>query len=185
MTIKIRGLNKSYGEKVIFKDLDLDLKKGEFNIIMGRSGIGKTSLLRIVLGLEDYDGQVDQVSSRSAVFQENRLLENRSIYENISFVSNRPKEEIDQDLKFLDLEGLANKKVADLSGGMKRRVAILRAISLDRDLYVLDEPFKDMDRETNLKAMTLVREKLRGKTVLMSSHNIEELEFFKAHLIRL
>ena len=188
--IVLKNIGKKYGDQVVFEDLNLEIEKNKFTALVGPSGIGKTSLLRILMGLDkDYTGEIINYNPRniSVVFQENRLLENFSILENINLVL---RKKLDQDtlktqLKLLGLEPSPNEKVKNLSGGMKRRIAILRALALDKEYYIFDEPFKDMDRETQLRLLKLVEEKLRGKTLIFTSHSQLDIDYLNPRIIDL
>lgn len=188
--IVLKNISKSFKGNLIFKDLNCSFEKNKFTGIIGVSGIGKTSLLRILMGLDDdYTGEILNYDFEdiSVVFQENRLLENFSIEENINLVLAK---KIDPDLLKFHLQALGlnldlDKKVSTLSGGMKRRLAILRAILLDKSTYILDEPFKDMDLATHLKVLNFVGENLKGKTVIFTSHNLEDIRHLGANILSL
>lgn len=188
--IVLKNISKSFKGNLIFKNLNCSFEKNKFTGIIGVSGIGKTSLLRILMGLDDdYTGEILNYDFEdiSVVFQENRLLENFSIEENINLVLAK---KIDPDLLKFHLQALGlnldlDKKVSTLSGGMKRRLAILRAILLDKSTYILDEPFKDMDLATHLKVLNFVGENLKGKTVIFTSHNLEDIRHLGANILSL
>ena len=154
--IEIRNLYKSYGDKVIYKGLNLTIKEQTISCIVGPSGYGKTTLLRMVAGLETYDGGeiLGTVGVRKAfVFQEDRLMPWLSVKENIEYVlaSKYSKVQIEEKIvRILQLLKLTNEKdvlTCKLSGGMKRRVAIGRALAYESEILLLDEPFKGMDDE--------------------------------------
>ena len=111
------------------------------------------------------------------VFQEDRLLENLSIYDNLDLVNpgKYDRETIKDELFSIGLENLIDKKVRELSGGMKRRVSILRALLVDSDIYVLDEPFKELDADSYRLCVEYFKQKMNGKTVIMTSHNKDEV----------
>lgn len=145
--------------------------------IMGPSGCGKTTLLRILLGLEAPDaGTVTGRPDRcSAVFQENRLFESFSALSNLSAVAkNGEKSLLLQHLKELGLEESAHAPVSTLSGGMKRRVAIARAVLAPGDLLVLDEPFTGLDRETKELVLSYVKQHTKGRTLVLVTHDPAE-----------
>lgn len=132
MDIKIIDMNKSYGDKTVLQDFSAEIKAGICNILMGPSGCGKTTLLRILMGLERADsGRVEGLPAHiSAVFQEDRLCEDFSAIVNVALVMERhyPRGVIREHLTRIGLEGSLDQPVRELSGGMKRRVAIVRAV---------------------------------------------------------
>lgn len=187
--IEIENLNKHYQEKSIFKNANYKFKKNQFSGILGESGVGKTTLLNILMGIDqDYTGNLIGIPKDiSAVFQENRLLENYSISDNLNFVlENRISDNyISKYLNRLDLNVAPDTNIDQLSGGMKRRISILRAILKDSDLYIFDEPFKDMDRKTHILTLEFVKEELKGKTLIFSTHSDLDIEILKPNIIKL
>lgn len=176
--IALKHISKSYGEKKILDDFSMEIPEGRTTCIMGRSGAGKTTLLRILMGLEKPDeGEIktDRPYKKSAVFQEDRLCGNLSVLANIRLVCpGRSRGQIIEEMERTGLCGCENQLVNELSGGMKRRTAILRALLAEYDLLFLDEPFKGLDEETKQRTMEFVREKSRGKTVLFVTHDAKE-----------
>ncbi len=188
--IEVINLNKSFSGKIVLEKLNCSFQSGQFNAIIGPSGVGKTSLLRILMGLDkDYTGSIKGLEGRtiSPVFQENRLLPNYSIYDNINLVMDRDldPEKLDLYLKRLNLRLDSSELVGNLSGGMARRVAILRALLKEADLYIFDEAFKDMDPKNHRLVLELIKEELKGKTLIFTSHNQLDLEVLEPNLIEL
>lgn len=185
MDIIIKNLNKKYKDKVVFNNLNMLLKDKSISFIMGTSGVGKTTLIRILMNLEKADsGEIIGIKNKkiSAVFQEDSLCENLSVLLNIKLVcENISVSEIENALEILHLKGCLNKRVRELSGGMKRRVAILRALLYDFDLLIMDEPFKGLDKETKIKVMDFVISKIKNKSAIIVTHNIDDVEYFKKH----
>lgn len=171
--LKFCGVCKSYGNKPVFRNFDLTVEPGETVILMGRSGCGKTTLLHLAAGLRKPDaGMITGVPERlSMVFQEDRLCEEFSPIWNIRLATDRPEEEIRPLLRELSLAAEADSPVTTLSGGMKRRVAIARAVLYDGDLLLLDEAFRGLDGETLRETVACVRRRSVGKTVLCATHN--------------
>lgn len=185
--IEINNLCKSYGDKIIFDNFNAIIYEGKKNILVGQSGRGKTSLIRILLGLEEYEGKIIGLTGKtlSVVFQENRLLENNTVFENFRFIYGEKvnRELLETHLNSVGLKGILNKKVKTLSGGMKRRVSIVRGLYLDRDIYILDEPFKEIDEINYLNILKYFEDRSRGKTVILASHNSKEIARYGENII--
>ena len=188
--IRIEHLYKSYGSEQVLCDLSLSLDSGKTYCLMAPSGTGKTTLFRILMGLEEADsGQIhglDQIRIAS-VFQEDRLLEGYTALENLQFVTGRQysgKELTSLLLRLLPPESLT-KPVCEFSGGMKRRTAILRAILAPSDFIIMDEPFTGLDEETKLIVIQLIREHTDRKLLLFSTHNPMDAELLRAERISL
>ncbi len=187
--MELKGISKAFGEKQVLRELYLSAPEGEVTAIMGPSGCGKTTLLRIVMGLEKPDsGEVAglQGCRISAVFQEDRLLSRLTAEGNLRFVAETEAQRA-QIPALLEEMGLARETepAETFSGGMKRRLAIARALLAEYDLLVLDEPFRGLDGETRGQVMEAVRRRTAGKTVLMVTHDEEEARAMGANLIRL
>ena len=181
MEIKIRGLCHSFGEKRIFDHLDLTLLDGGLYGLTAPSGRGKTTLLRIVMGLLQPDaGTVTQGVRYSAVFQNDRLLPGRNPVEQLLFVrgGKRERAECQSFLSgILPMNSLAQ-PVEELSGGMQRRVAIARALWSDSDCVLMDEPFTGLDEDTLSRTAEFILEHRKGRTLLLSTHQRELLEAY-------
>ena len=191
MSIEITGLCKSFGGITALHDLTLTVEEGCVTCITGPSGCGKSTLLSILLGLLQPDaGQVKGLEGKraAAVFQEDRLCERLSAIANILLVC-EPEVSPQAACGMLERMGLEKqhhqKPVCDLSGGMRRRVALARALLAKSDWLALDEPFKGLDEDTRTLA---IRERLaqsRGKTVLVITHDEQDIEALGARHIRL
>ena len=180
MDLVIAHVSKDYGRGPVLRDVSLTVRQGETVCLMGPSGLGKTTLLRCIAGLETPDaGAVTGVPRRLGyVFQEDRLCDNFSAVANIRLVTGRtlPEKAILQHLEELGLSDSVRLPVSQLSGGMRRRVAILRALLAEYDLLFLDEPFKGLDRETKETVMADTRRRCAGRTVLLVTHDVAELD---------
>lgn len=176
--IHISNLSKSFGGKKVFDGLDLTIKGGVTTCIMAPSGAGKTTLLRILMGLEAADGgSVAGLAGRrfSAVFQEERLCEYMTAADNIRLVMPASSlREIDTEMDRLGLSDSKDQPVSELSGGMRRRVSILRALLAEYDVLFLDEPFKGLDEVLKGQVMAYVKEMTAGKTVVFVTHDRAE-----------
>ena len=188
MDICVKNICKAYGDTRVLDHFSCVFKEGKITCIMGKSGIGKTTLLAVLMGLEKPDsGTVTGISGRrfAAVFQENRLFENLDAVRNIEVTTGKKKEEICSLLRQLDLREEEGKPVRDYSGGMKRRVAIARALLADAEVLFLDEPLQGLDDVTKEKVASVMRDKWKGKTVIYVTHEEKECEFFGADKISL
>lgn len=195
--IRIKNVSKTYGEKQVLSQLSKEFPAGETTVIMGVSGCGKTTLLRILLGLEKVDsGKVTGMPERVAVlFQEDRLCEDVSAYENIALVLERKKTHAQRNAQKCRIEQEAaqvgitaddlKQNVMKLSGGMRRRIALLRALLYDADCVILDEPFKGLDATTKQIVMQYVKEKVAGRTTFLVTHEQAEADFFGGNIWKL
>lgn len=186
-TIKLTKLCKAYGEQPVLTDFSVELPSGQTTVLMGQSGCGKTTLLRILANLEQPDsGTLSGIPMRkSMIFQEDRLCENATAWANLHLCAPKlTKEQAQAGLSALGLTDLNTQPVREFSGGMKRRVAILRALFADYDLLLADEPFKGLDEKTKLRTMEYFRAHTAGKTVVLVTHEEDEAEFF-GNIIRL
>lgn len=173
----LEHIHKRYGEKVVLRDFSARFPAGTCTCIMGPSGCGKTTLLRLILGLEEADGGT--ISGRrfpmAAVFQENRLFEDFSALSNVSAVCARgSRQEAARQLSALGLAGSLHAPVRTLSGGMKRRVAIARAVLAPGELLILDEPFTGLDRDTKAVVLDYLKAHIQGRTLLLVTHDPAE-----------
>ena len=187
--ICIRNITKSYGEKTVFKNLNLKIESGKITCIMAPSGAGKTTLLRMMMGLEKPDrGSIVGLSEKrfSAVFQEERLCEGMTAIGNIRLVNpSLTADQIRNELQRLGMYDCENQPVSELSGGMRRRVSILRALLAEYDVLFMDEPFKGLDSTLKKDVITSVMEKTVGKTVIVVTHDRSEADLLRAEIINL
>ena len=188
MDIQVLGLRKSFGSNLVLDNLNVTFPEHKVTCIMGPSGCGKTTLLNILMGLLSPDsGSVVGVPKlKSAVFQEDRLCESFSALSNVRLVCDKKVEDktIIAHLERVGLKDSYGRKVFQLSGGMKRRVAIVRAILAPSDIIFFDEPFKGLDEATKQMTIEYVKENIKGKTVIMVTHNLEELKPLTEYLFR-
>jgi len=195
--LHIKNISKEYKgsdsiTQPIFDGLDLKIKEGEFVTIIGKSGCGKSTLLNIVAGLDkSFSGEVivedkpvkSTSQDRIVIFQENALFPWLNVVQNIEFglrqAGVRKERRRDLAMNYLNMAGLSDfgdANVHELSGGMKKRVSIARALSLDPKILLMDEPFAALDIHTR---QSLCSELLRihdetNKTILFVTHNIDE-----------
>ena len=181
------NLQKSFDGKQVIRQFSFRFEDGAHYFLMGPSGCGKTTLCNLLMGLQKPDaGEVRMPSGTklSAVFQEDRLLKQMTAQANVALVSSAPKEKIEALLKELgiDEESLAQ-PVSTFSGGMKRRVALCRALLADFDVLFLDEPYKGLDEETRARVMGIVARYTEGKTVILVTHDREEADGYERVLL--
>lgn len=190
MDIELLQINKRFGNNQILKDYNVTFAEGKINCIMGASGIGKTTLIHILMGLLKPDsGNIQGIQGKhiSAVFQEDRFIEHWDAVKNVMLVCSREQteENVKDHFRRVGLTEYENKLVKALSGGMRRRVAIVRAILADYDLIIMDEPFKGLDEALKKQVIEYVRNETLGKTVILVTHDKDEIETLQGDLIRL
>ncbi len=188
MDIVLSHVTKAYDGEPVLSDFSARLREGETTVLMGPSGIGKTTLLLLLLGLVSPDsGEITGLPEKvSVIFQEDRLCEDFSALSNVAMVLPRGGEErASALLKALGLEEAMRQPVHTLSGGMKRRVAIARGLAADSPLLLMDEPFKGLDGATRRQVMEAVRAETAGKTLLLITHDPEEAAFWGGQLLKL
>lgn len=181
--IIFKDISKSYGNKIVLKNFNIDIREGQTTFVLGKSGSGKTTFSKIVLGLEKIDtGEISGLDGKkiSVVFQEDRLMENMTIGSNFKMTvdSHINRKQIVEKMEKIGLFQPLETKISELSGGMKRRISILRAFLIEFDLIVMDEPFRGLDEETKEKVMNFVIQNIKGKTAIIITHDKDEVEYF-------
>ena len=173
--LTLEHLEKRYGDQVLFRDLTLTVEAPA--VLWAPSGWGKTTLLRILMGLDQPTaGQVRGAGRVSAVFQEDRLCPQLNAVQNVLLVLPKPenkyKPQIIADFQQLGMnQGALQLPAAKLSGGQKRRTALLRALWAPADTLLLDEPFTGMDPAAVQASIALLRERVEGRPVLLATHD--------------
>ncbi|WP_428024205.1 ABC transporter ATP-binding protein [Arcobacter sp.] len=186
--LNINIKEKIFNKKVILKDVNLAINEGEFISIIGPSGCGKTTLLNIVSGLDDnYNGELNgDFSNISFMFQDDRLLPWLSVKENLLLVSkSKDISEVEDLIDLVNLKHILNEYPNRLSGGMKRRVALIRAFINRPKLIVLDEPFISLDFPTSmeLKGDFLSFCNKFNPTVILVTHDLSEAVYLSNRII--
>lgn len=188
MDIKVVNLNKSFNGQQVLNNVSMAFKNGKITCLMGASGKGKTTLANIMMGLQKADsGHIEGLQGKkiSAVFQEDRLIEHWDAVKNIFLVCRKDFTEdyIHKNLNKIGLTDYEKKPVSSLSGGMRRRVAIVRALLAEYDVLIMDEPFKGLDFELKKQVIGYVKKMTEGKTVIIITHDKDEIEMLKADLV--
>lgn len=192
MDIIVSDIKKSYGGNVILDGVTHTFKMGSVTCIMGQSGAGKTTFANILIGIEKADsGSVTDNIRYSVVFQENRLVEEITPFANIAMVLDKhicktkiKKLVADNFCEMIDRESIY-KKTEKLSGGMKRRVAIIRAMLADSDAVILDEPFTGLDEKNRIKCIEYIKKLLNGRTLIVITHNEDDCKRFEADILHI
>lgn len=186
--IEVQGLTKIYGNKKVLQDYSATFSGGNCTCIMGDSGVGKTTLLHILMGLEQPDaGSIKGLAGLkiSAVFQEDRLCESFNAIANIGFACGKKTDPvtITAHLTALGLGDSLEQPVRELSGGMRRRVAICRAVLAAGQVLFLDEPLKGLDEQNKEMTANYIRQYSQGITTLMVTHSQDEVALMGGRLL--
>lgn len=192
--VEVRGLSKSFGDRLIFKDLTLTINPGEIFVLMGPSGVGKSVFLKTIIGLEAPDegsawvhglNAADPLTREkvvmSLVFQSGALFNSMTIFENLALYLQEHAlysreaivQKVNRVLKLLRLEHTADWYPSSLSGGMRKRVSIARALVMEPQLLLYDEPTSELDPQTGAmiaEVIATLREEI-GVTSIVVSHD--------------
>lgn len=180
MDISVKNLYKAFGDKKVFEGFSHFFPAGQTTALMGPSGCGKTTLLLMLMGLTPFDkGSITGLDGRkvAAVFQEDRLCENLSAPYNLKMVAPKgtPLLSLHAPLLAAGLrEEDLHQPLRELSGGMKRRVAIMRALYPPSDLLIMDEPFQGLDEGTKAQMIALVNTYASQKQMIWVTHSLDE-----------
>ena len=178
MPIEISELTKFYGNRKILEEFKITLPDSGIVCICGPSGCGKTTLLSIIAGTVKPDrGKIRGINNRkiSMIFQEDRLLPWLTAGENVGLVCGKGGEKnISKWFDEVRLSGEISKLPNELSGGMRQRVSIARALAYGGDIFLMDEPFKGLDNELKRHIMDLTEREVRGRLCVFVTHNLDE-----------
>jgi len=175
--LKIENLSKHFGPLKVISDISFELLEGESIALLGPSGCGKTTLIRIMAGLvHDFQGKVELYAERIGyVFQEPRLIPWKNVLENLKFVV-EDEEKIHQILESLRIDDFANYMPSKLSGGMRQRVNLARALLVNPQLLLLDEPFASLDVHLKISIISDIIQKRKEAcfSMVVVTHDVRE-----------
>ncbi len=189
MEFKAEHISKTYDSHRILTDVTFTVGPGECLAVTGASGIGKTTLLRILLGLEEpdtgrvlADGEPAGRMKAGAVFQENRLVETADAVENVRMATRGiSRDKAVQELKMLLPEDALSIPAVKLSGGMQRRVAVVRAVLSDARILIMDEPLSGLDDGTKTIVTDYIRSRQQDRPWILTVHEFRDLPFAKEY----
>ena len=182
--IGLKNVYKSYGDRKVLTDFSLEFEKNRVTAILGGSGVGKTTILRLLSGLTEPDsGEVFGAKPVSFVFQEDRFAPHLTVNQNLELVLG--KGDYSAALDEIGLEGRGNDYPKNLSGGMARRLSFLRACLFPSDLILLDEPFKGLDLKLKYEIMDVFLRlwNERPRTAVLVTHDPEEAAFVSSRAV--
>ena len=189
---KFINITKKWGNKSIFDNFSLELPNEKVSVILGESGVGKSTLLSVAASLTDYEGKTEGFEKPSFVFQQPRLIEQLSVYENIEFAlssvdmgKGEKKRVIESALEKARILPLANRICSSLSGGEKQRVSLARAIAFPSDVLLTDEPFNSLDIRLKSEIISDLKNVVseQKRTVLFVTHSVDEAMFFGDYIV--
>jgi len=186
-SVEIEHLGVSYGEHLVLENASLEVKKGEFLAIVGKSGTGKTTLLNAIAGFVNYSGSIWAPRKIGFLFQTYSLFPWLSVKGNISVgaSSKNKKKHFARIIKTIGLAGKENAYPSQLSGGQQQRVAFARALATEPELLLLDEPFGSLDYYTKISMQEWLNSilALEKTTVILVTHDIDEAIFLSDRII--
>ena len=188
--MRVERLCKAFEGKPVLTDCSFSFPAGETTAVLGPSGRGKTTLVKLMLGLLRPDaGTIDPEGAKTfaAVFQEDRLVDSLTVRANLRLALGAGYDPADAQalLNELDLPDALRRTVGALSGGMKRRVALARALLYDAPLLVLDEPFKGLDETTARQCMDALARRAAGRAGLLVTHDAQEGDYLHARTLQM
>lgn len=172
--IKLELKEKRFDDNLILENINLEIKSGDILHIIGKSGVGKTTLIRIMAGLDsNFTGQLSNTFQKAAiVFPERVFLGGINIFKEVKIFTNKSDSEILDAFSELDLDKDVDKKASELSTGMRSRLSIIRAFLSDSDVLFLDEPLLGLDEYTKKITVDFLLKHLKGRTILYTGESI-------------
>ena len=186
MSVRLEHVRKSFGDKLVLSDVSLSLPERGAVCFFGPSGCGKTTLLRLICGLEKPDSgtvAIPKGTRFSVHFQEDRLLPWQTVAENLALVM--PAERVPEWLRAIGLPDIGGQYPDELSGGMRRRVSLVRALGHESDILVLDEPLRELDAETAAAMLELIREHAKNRLLLLVTHDRSQAEALGCEMVEM
>ncbi len=182
--IELANISKSFNNQLVISDFSYRFMANKKYLIVGESGIGKTTLLNIIMGLVKVDkGSVLSKCIFSCSFQQTRLLEKYSVIENLRIINNQIN--LEKIIGHLIGHEFINKPIYSLSGGQKQKVSIIRALIANSDCVILDEPFNNLDENNISLCLNFIFENLKGRMLIISSHITNQLKDYDFTTIKL
>ena len=184
----LKNIDASYDGRPVLRDFSASFDKNEVYVLMGPSGRGKTTLLRLLLGLKRPESGALHGPGQlrcAAVFQEDRLCETLSAKENVELIC-KDREVVTAHLQMLGLAlSELDKPVRELSGGQRRRVALVRAVLFSSDFLIMDEPFKGLDEASRAVAIDYVLKNRGERGVILVTHDPDEAGMIGGTLLQM
>ena len=199
--INISNINKSFGSTHVIKDVSLDIKSESFTVLVGPSGCGKATMLRMIAGLEEINSGTSAIDGKvvndlppkerniAMVFQSYALYPHMTVFDNMAFglkIEKKSKEEITERVmeaaKILQIEEYLERKPKQLSGGQRQLVWIIRALLRNPSIIIMDEPTSSLDKSNKQKIYNIIEEIGIQKTIIVISHDDISLGFKKVHM---
>lgn len=187
--IELKDISFAYADHTVLEHFNLKAEAGACVCLFGPSGCGKTTVTRLLLGLErPLSGQITVPAKWSCVFQEDRLVPRLNVWDNLRLpLSAEQYPKAAELLAEVGPEGVKQKRITELSGGMRRRLAVIRAIAYGGDALILDEPFNGIDAENKQKLAAIIRREFtaKGKSVVLVSHLTEDAALLNATILHI
>ena len=182
--ITVKNLCVKYGEQVVFDSFDATFEKGKINVILGGSGVGKSTLIGAIAGLVKHDGDIEGVDGGiSYIFQKDRLIPSISVYKNLDLIlksvykdKEERKQHIEEMLEILEITDCRDKRPSEISGGQAQRACMARAFLYPSEVLLMDEPFKALDTALRHRLFEWLFRlcEISPKTIIFVTHAIDE-----------